>query len=277
MGGPGGALWRKITYKLPPPTPAAPASGQVNGSDTSTTSTATATIRPDAIAAISVNGHANGNSHDHHNHELAPRPVPRSTDSTSSANGNGTVSSSNNDRLSDSVHTQRGGSICGTVTVERGDGSCHQQRTPFFDYLSTQLQRYSLHIDAEDASQLPFNFWGGYVGYLGYELKAECGGQHVHASGQPDACLFLADQLIAIGEPGPGAGCTQSTPSVHCCAAATTLTQQHDVYVMLFHALFHRLLQMLLRYYSHDKCFDVCFVVALLCQIINWMMCTCWH
>jgi para-aminobenzoate synthetase len=38
-----------------------------------------------------------------------------------------------------------------------------------FDYLKTELQN-RLFI-----SDLPFDFNGGFVGYLGYELKAECG------------------------------------------------------------------------------------------------------
>jgi len=34
------------------------------------------------------------------------------------------------------------------------------------------------------------------VGYLGYELKAECGGQRVHRSGYPDAMMLFADRAI---------------------------------------------------------------------------------
>ncbi len=53
-------------------------------------------------------------------------------------------------------------------------------------------------VTESQASQLPFNFWGGLVGYLGYELKAECGGAHTHAATTPDAALFFADRLAAI-------------------------------------------------------------------------------
>ena len=41
---------------------------------------------------------------------------------------------------------------------------------------------------------LPFDFWGGLVGYLGYELKAESGGDAAHTSSLPDAAFFLADR-----------------------------------------------------------------------------------
>jgi len=32
----------------------------------------------------------------------------------------------------------------------------------------------------------------GLVGYLGFELKAECGGARAHASPSPDAAMFFA-------------------------------------------------------------------------------------
>jgi para-aminobenzoate synthetase len=43
-----------------------------------------------------------------------------------------------------------------------------------------------------------FPFLGGYVGYLGYELKAETGGGRAHASGHPDSQFIFADRLIAF-------------------------------------------------------------------------------
>jgi len=49
-----------------------------------------------------------------------------------------------------------------------------------FDYLKTELNRRRC-----ESPDLPFDFNGGFVGYLGYELKAECGGQAAHASSHP--------------------------------------------------------------------------------------------
>ena len=40
-----------------------------------------------------------------------------------------------------------------------------------------------------DAPELPFDFTCGFAGYLGYELKADCGGELVHRSPLPDAAL----------------------------------------------------------------------------------------
>ncbi len=48
------------------------------------------------------------------------------------------------------------------------------------------------------APPLPFQFTGGYVGYLGYELKAECGSPNRHRSPLPDACLLRVDRFLAI-------------------------------------------------------------------------------
>ncbi|HEX4035388.1 MAG TPA: aminodeoxychorismate synthase component I [Solirubrobacteraceae bacterium] len=44
-------------------------------------------------------------------------------------------------------------------------------------------------------------FCGGFVGYLGYELKAECGAAGEHRSLHPDAMLLFADRLIAFDHP----------------------------------------------------------------------------
>ncbi len=49
-----------------------------------------------------------------------------------------------------------------------------------------------------DSPPLPFQFTGGYVGYLGYELKAECGAPGKHRSPFPDACLLRVDRFLAI-------------------------------------------------------------------------------
>ncbi|KAL3682963.1 hypothetical protein R1sor_000985 [Riccia sorocarpa] len=51
----------------------------------------------------------------------------------------------------------------------------------------------------EDYAALPFDFCGGFVGYLGYELKVECGAEaNAHRSSMPDAAMFLADQMVVV-------------------------------------------------------------------------------
>jgi para-aminobenzoate synthetase len=44
----------------------------------------------------------------------------------------------------------------------------------------------------------PFEFAGGFVGYLGYELKDLCGGDAAHRSVHPDAYLLDVDRFLAL-------------------------------------------------------------------------------
>lgn len=62
-----------------------------------------------------------------------------------------------------------------------------------FDFLDQQLEDLFITSDS-----LPFDFNAGYVGYFGYELKAELGADIKHRSEHPDAIFILADQLIAF-------------------------------------------------------------------------------
>ncbi|XP_071717647.1 aminodeoxychorismate synthase, chloroplastic [Rutidosis leptorrhynchoides] len=68
----------------------------------------------------------------------------------------------------------------------------------FFHYMNKELQ--SIHYDEKDYEGLPFEFYGGYIGYLGYGLKVECSGvsHNRHKAETPDACFFFADNLIVI-------------------------------------------------------------------------------
>ncbi|GAA3723400.1 aminodeoxychorismate synthase component I [Salinactinospora qingdaonensis] len=64
----------------------------------------------------------------------------------------------------------------------------------FFSYLEDQLQQRAV----PKPEGLPFDFNLGYVGYLGYELKAESGGQAVHKAETPDAALLFTDRMLAV-------------------------------------------------------------------------------
>jgi para-aminobenzoate synthetase len=78
------------------------------------------------------------------------------------------------------------------LAVERASGR-ELRSVSVLDYCRDQLARLRT-----DAPELPFDFTCGFAGYLGYELKAECGGRLVHASPLPDAALVLCDRLIAF-------------------------------------------------------------------------------
>eukprot|EP00891_Asterochloris_glomerata_P007834 jgi/Astpho2/7834/fgenesh1_pm.00117_%23_15_t len=95
-----------------------------------------------------------------------------------------------------SAEGRHGDQQAGQLTLESAGGNtcCHQLSV--WDHLQQQLQQLRIG-NAAAAQELPFEFWGGFVGFLGYELKAECGGQPAHTAPTPDAAMFLADRFIA--------------------------------------------------------------------------------
>ncbi|MDP4673360.1 MAG: aminodeoxychorismate synthase component I [Solirubrobacteraceae bacterium] len=80
-----------------------------------------------------------------------------------------------------------------TIRVEHADGSITEMSGSIFDYCSAELQR----LRAE-GPKLPFGFVGGFAGYFGYEMGAECGATRTHSSQQPDAGLLFCDRVIAF-------------------------------------------------------------------------------
>jgi para-aminobenzoate synthetase len=64
--------------------------------------------------------------------------------------------------------------------------------------LLKRLQRRLGELRPAELPDLPFEFDCGFVGYLGYELKAECGFGLPHESEHPDAAFLFADRLIAF-------------------------------------------------------------------------------
>ncbi len=83
----------------------------------------------------------------------------------------------------------------GQVRVERG-GEVELHDESIFDYLAREQRR--LGEASGEAADLPFDFDCGMVGYLGYELKADCDGTAAHTAPTPDAAFVLADRLIAF-------------------------------------------------------------------------------
>ena len=81
----------------------------------------------------------------------------------------------------------------GSVTVTSAQGT-EVQRRPFLGWLEDDLRAH----EAEVPEDLRFDFALGWVGYLGYELKAECGGERAHRSPHPDAAMVFADRAIAF-------------------------------------------------------------------------------
>ncbi len=80
----------------------------------------------------------------------------------------------------------------GEVRIER-DGEIELRRESIFDHLATELAR-----PRPKGPELPFEFDCGFAGWLGYELKAECGGEAAHESPLPDAAFVFAGRMIAF-------------------------------------------------------------------------------
>jgi para-aminobenzoate synthetase len=80
----------------------------------------------------------------------------------------------------------------GQVTIRTASG-IEQADGPLLGYLDDQIR-----ARRTTTSALPFEFNGGYVGYLGYELKAECGGEAAHRAEAPDAAFVFADRFLAF-------------------------------------------------------------------------------
>lgn len=179
FGGRGGPLWQRISYQLPPPSQPLehPSMSQASPHSCRT---------PSADAPL-VTFSKSAESQQ----RLTADSGARSSGQTASQVQPGPVQDA-------PVHTFQAQRTTqqqpGTLTIEHSSGSITQQQVSIWDYLRDQLDQHRIQIDDETAQHLPFDFWGGYVGYLGYELKAECGGDNVHQAPTPDAAMFLADR-----------------------------------------------------------------------------------
>ncbi|MFD0260699.1 aminodeoxychorismate synthase component I [Kitasatospora indigofera] len=79
-----------------------------------------------------------------------------------------------------------------TVTVEQG-GRTTTVAGEFLPWLDQDLR--SCRTELPD---LPFDFALGWVGYLGYELKSQTGGDRVHRAEEDDAVLVFADRAVVL-------------------------------------------------------------------------------
>ncbi|WP_019871708.1 aminodeoxychorismate synthase component I [Salinispora oceanensis] len=78
------------------------------------------------------------------------------------------------------------------VLIDSADGRTVHHGS-FFQWLEEDLVSARVAVPS-----LPFDFTLGWVGYLGYELKAECDGERAHRSQHPDAVMVFADRMIVF-------------------------------------------------------------------------------
>lgn len=95
----------------------------------------------------------------------------------------------------------------GTVTVTRG-GTTEVLNGDVLDWLEADLARWNIRgggLDEDLAGEPPFGFRLGWIGYLGYGVKAQCcpgeGGPNSHpadAGTGPDAAFVFLDRAVVI-------------------------------------------------------------------------------
>ncbi|WP_228282261.1 aminodeoxychorismate synthase component I [Brevibacterium atlanticum] len=101
-----------------------------------------------------------------------------------------------------------------TVRTSNDEATPSVAASGFFDWLDAELSSTDVELapsetesfgtDAElpatnaDNPDLPFEFRLGWVGYLGYELKAEVGSPNQHESELPDAVMMFLDRALVI-------------------------------------------------------------------------------
>jgi para-aminobenzoate synthetase len=83
------------------------------------------------------------------------------------------------------------------VSIRRG-GETRVEHGSIFDVLERELASGAV----EPPEGLARGLVGGYVGYLGYECKADCGSRNVHRSDLPDAVMMLANRVVAVDHVG---------------------------------------------------------------------------
>jgi para-aminobenzoate synthetase len=81
----------------------------------------------------------------------------------------------------------------GEVAIERARRDTVERRS-IFDVLDREIAKHAV----APPPQLARGLVGGFVGYLGYELKADCGSPNVHSSDMPDALMMLANRVVAV-------------------------------------------------------------------------------
>jgi para-aminobenzoate synthetase len=81
----------------------------------------------------------------------------------------------------------------GLLTSHTADGIFNEDGS-IFTVLDRELENRAIAPPVDPARGLV----GGFVGYLGYECKADCGAANTHSSDVPDAVQMFANRVIAV-------------------------------------------------------------------------------
>jgi para-aminobenzoate synthetase len=81
----------------------------------------------------------------------------------------------------------------GLVTRHEASGA-HGENGSIFAVLEREIEARTIEPPEQPARGLV----GGFVGYLGYECKADCGASNTHVSDIPDAVQIFANRVVAV-------------------------------------------------------------------------------
>jgi len=82
----------------------------------------------------------------------------------------------------------------GVVAIRRGEDRSAEHAS-IFDVLDREVARHAVPAPPEGVAP---GLVGGFVGYLGYECKADCGSPNTHSSDVPDAVMLFANRVVAV-------------------------------------------------------------------------------
>jgi para-aminobenzoate synthetase len=80
------------------------------------------------------------------------------------------------------------------ILTRHDAGGVFKENGSFFQVLDRELENRAI----EPSRDPDHGLLGGFVGYLGYELKADCGATNAHSSDVPDAVQMLANRVVAV-------------------------------------------------------------------------------
>ncbi len=80
------------------------------------------------------------------------------------------------------------------ILTRHDAGGVFKENGSFFGVLDRELEDRAI----EPSQDPDHGLLGGFVGYLGYELKADCGATNAHSSDVPDAVQMLANRVVAV-------------------------------------------------------------------------------
>jgi para-aminobenzoate synthetase len=84
--------------------------------------------------------------------------------------------------------------VTGGVVTRHDANRTVKENGSIFQVLDRELENRAI----EPARDPDHGLLGGFVGYLGYECKADCGATNAHRSDVPDAVQMLANRVIAV-------------------------------------------------------------------------------